>query len=442
MDLKDYFYSLADTITGRLEDGEVYTCIFHGEDSDFVRFNRSAIRQPGTVIQRTLNLSLIKGQRQITGEVTLSGDMETDKRRLGKTIESLREKWPYLPEDPYLLYATDVLNSEKQNSNRLPERKEAVMAILKAARGHDLVGIYSAGGIYVGFANSLGQRNWFSSYLFHFDWSFYSRKDKAIKTSYAGPVWDSDTFTRKAETALERLKIMDQTPKSISPGRYRVYLSPVALYAILTAVGWGGFGIKHHRSKETPLIKMVEEGATLHPSVTIENNTQLGLSPPFQGEGFPKPERVPFIERGTYRDCLVSPRSAREYGVSTNGASGGEIPDSLKMEAGTLDSENILQELGTGIYVGNLWYLNYSDRPSCRITGMTRFATFWVENGVIQAPLNVMRFDESIYRMLGRHLVGLTREQELIVSGESYSRRSTNSGCVPGALVDDFTLVI
>ena len=35
---------------------------------------------------------------------------------------------------------------------------------------------------------------------------------------------------------------------------------------------------------------------------------------------------------------------------------------------------------------------------------MTRFATFWVEDGVIQSPLEVMRFDETIYRMLGENL--------------------------------------
>ena len=38
-------------------------------------------------------------------------------------------------------------------------------------------------------------------------------------------------------------------------------------------------------------------------------------------------------------------------------------------------------QLDTGIYVNNLWYLNYSDRPAGRITGMTRFATLWVEEG-------------------------------------------------------------
>ena len=48
--MQDYFYTLADSITALLQGDEVYTCTFRGEDSDFVRFNRSAIRQPGTVL--------------------------------------------------------------------------------------------------------------------------------------------------------------------------------------------------------------------------------------------------------------------------------------------------------------------------------------------------------------------------------------------------------
>ena len=59
--MQDYFYALADAITKSLLGNECYTCTFHAEDSDFVRFNRSAIRQAGTVDQRFLALDLILG---------------------------------------------------------------------------------------------------------------------------------------------------------------------------------------------------------------------------------------------------------------------------------------------------------------------------------------------------------------------------------------------
>jgi len=82
---------------------------------------------------------------------------------------------------------------------------------------------------------------------------------------------------------------------------------------------------------------------------------------------------------------LVSPRTAKEYALATNGANAAEMPESLDMAGGKLSARDALAALDSGLYIGNLWYLNFSDRPACRMTGMTRFASFWVEDGKIVA---------------------------------------------------------
>ncbi len=441
--MQEYFYQLADSLTPLLQSGEVYTCTFDAEDSDFVRFNRSAVRQAGTVAQRFLSLTLIHGMRHTSGTVSLSGDLEMDRPRVTLLVSELREQLPYLPEDPHLLYATEVHSSEHQGQNRLPEDSTAIVAaIQEAGRGRDLVGLYAAGGIHSGFANSFGQRNWFSSYSYNFDWSFYHQGDKAVKCSYAGFVWDPAEFTRKVNAAAEQLAVLSRPPRTIEPGRYRVYLAPDALSDIVGLLGWGGFSLKEHRTKQTVLLKMVEEGVRLHSLVTLRENTRDAVAPNFQEDGFIKPDQVTLIDHGVFRDCLISPRSAKEYGVSTNGASGGEAPESLDIAAGSLPTAEVLRRLDTGVYINNVHYLNYSDRVACRITGMTRFATFWVQDGVIQAPLNVMRFDETLYRMLGENLLGLTSERDLILDPGTYYARSTSSGRFPGALVEDFTFTL
>jgi predicted Zn-dependent protease len=441
--MQEYFYQLADFLRTLLQGNEIYTCAFEAEDSDFVRFNRSTVRQAGTVTQRFLSLNLIENLRHASGTVSLSGDLEGDRSRLTTLLTDLRAQLPYLPDDPHLLYATAVQSSERHGRNRLPEDSAAIVStILQAGRGRDLVGIYAAGGIHNGFANSFGQRNWFSSYSYNFDWSFYLQGDKAVKSGYAGFVWDQAEFARKINSAVEQLAMLAQSPRTIEPGRYRVYLAPTALYEITGLLGWGGFGLKDHRTKQTPLLKMVEEGVRLHPAVTIRENTRDGVAPNFQEAGFVKPDQVTLIDKGAFRDCLVSPRSAKEYDVPTNGASGGEMPESLEVTAGSIVTNDVLHQLDTGVYINNVWYLNYSDRTACRITGMTRFATFWVENGVIQAPVNVMRFDETLYRMLGENLIGLTAERDLLLDSSTYQARSTASGHLPGALVRDFTFTL
>lgn len=439
---RTYFYELADFAKTCLQAGEEYTSELAGETSDFCRLNGAKVRQAGTVVQSKLDLRLIHGQKNARGAVALSGVKDEDRRRLQDLIVTLRDQVRELADDPYLLYATEVNSSDKIEENKLLDSRETIHRIAEAAKGLDMVGIYAAGAVIRGFANSFGQRNWFETYSFNFDWSFYLRADKAVKTGYAGFEWSDDAFQRKIETAKEQLTVLKKDPRTITPGQYRVYLSPQALNEVTDLLCWGGFGLKSHKTKQTPLIKMVEGGQRMHAGVTMRENTAEGLAPGFNSSGFVKPKTVTMIDAGQFKECLVSPRSSKEYGVPTNAAGDGESPASLEIGAGSLAAEKAAAELGEGIYVNNLWYLNYSDRPACRVTGMTRFASFWVEKGKITQPLNVMRFDESLLKVFGDKLESLTSEREFILSASTYGQRSTGSVHLPGALVKDFSFTL
>lgn len=440
--MRDYFETIAGAIEPLLHGAERYTCNFHGEDADFVRFNRGTVRQAGAVTQRALTVDLIEGRRHAAGTLSLSGDAPVDAARLAHLLDELRAMRGQSPEDPYLLYATTVHHSVRSRNASLPDGDTAVQAVRRAGEGRDLVGIYAAGTTHVGFANSFGQRNWYTAPSFNLDWSFFHDGDKAVKAAYAGTEWSAAELDRKVASAAEQLAVLARPARSLRRGRYRVYLAPSALCEILGIVSWGGFGLRAHRTKTTPLLKMVEDGVRLHAGVQVMENTADGIAPDFQEAGFMRPERVVLVDAGVYRNCLVSPRSAAEYGVETNGASASEMPSSIEVAAGAIPSDGVLSALYTGLYVSNLWYLNFSDRTACRATGMTRFATFWVERGVIQAPVEVMRFDETIYRMLGSNLIGLTSERELVLDPSSYGQRSTDSARLPGVLVDDFSLTL
>jgi len=441
-DLQTYFFELSESLKRQIRANEIFTCRFWAEDSDFVRFNRSEVRQALHVTQRSLRLQLIDGRRHASGELSLSQSQPEDRARVSSLLVRLRDTVEHLPEDPYLMVATEVRSSERAIENALPPVSEPVGQILTAARGCDLVGVYAGGGIFSGFANSLGQRNWFATYSHNMDWSLYHAQDKAVKCAYAGFAWDEQAFAARMSAARDQLSLLGRTPRTIEPGHYRVYFAPAAVYEIMGTVAWGGFGMKDHRTKQTSLLKMVEAEAQLGKDIHLIENTRDGVAANFQAEGFIKPDNVTLIEAGRYRDCLTSPRSAREFGVEPNGAGEEEYPESLDMRGGPLSEEQVLEQIGRGLYVNNLWYLNYSDRPECRITGMTRFATFWVEKGRIVAPVNVMRFDDTLYRMLGEHLIALTRERDFILDAHSYGMRATTSGRMPGALVEDLALTL
>lgn len=440
--MQTYFNDIADHVQSLLTGTEVFTCMYHGEDSDFVRFNQAKVRQAGSVEQRTVSLDLIEGLRHAEASLVLSGDLEEDKKRLSALVARLRAQRAELPEDPYLLYATEPNNTERLEPSQLPDPVDALGAIQAAAADRDLVGLYAAGGIHVGFANSFGQRNWFSTSSYNFDWSFYHAKDKAVKSGYAGFAWDGDRFQKKVDSAVRKLDVLQRTPKTVDRGHYRVYLTPDALKEMIGMLSWGGFGLKAMRTKQSPLLRLAEGEASMHEGVTITEDTADGAAPNFQSAGFLRPERVELIRDGGYGAPLVSPRSAKEFGVETNGAGDGETPESLDMNPGTLPDDEVLGSLGTGLYVGNLHYLNWSDRMACKTTGMTRFATFWVEGGEVVAPVDVMRFDESMYRVLGSNLTRLTKERDWILDSDTYFRRSTSSARLPGALVEDFAFTL
>ncbi|MBC7414220.1 MAG: TldE/PmbA family protein [Herminiimonas sp.] len=444
--MRAYFQALAALLDQSLQGAEQYKCWFAAEATDFVRFNRSAIRQSGHVRQSILTLDLIDGRRHAASVVTLAGDLEQDWALVAATISALRVQLPDLPDDPYLRLPSAVTSSEHAMAGTLPPTGEMVDQILVAAVGLDLVGILAAGPIYRGFADAAGQRNWHESATFNLDWSLYlsgtESRDKAVKSSYAGADWDGAEFRRRIDAAQANLALLARPPVNIAPGAYRAYLTPTAVNEIVGMFNWNGLSEKALRTRQSGLRRMRDEGMCLHPSITLRELTADGIAPDFQAEGFTKPDSVTLIEGGRLVGSMIAPRTATEYGLLTNGADADESMKSLDLAAGDLAMADALRQLGTGIYVSNLWYLNFSDRANCRITGMTRFATFWVENGEIVAPLNVMRFDESVYRLLGDNLLALTREREFIIANDTYLERSTASARMPGALVKDFSFVL
>jgi predicted Zn-dependent protease len=437
MDMKTGFFRLADDLLGQVQGAEVLLLNFAGESTDFVRFNQSRVRQPGHVHQRYLSLELIDGQRHTGGRIALGG-VQQDHSHAADTLQGLRRRLAQLPEDPHLLYNDVPQSSDVEAEDLLPDVEQVMDQIVTAGVAQDLVGLHAQGGIYRGFANSLGQRNWSSTHSFNLDWSLYHQADKAVKCGYAGVAWRAEDFAARVDTAVEQLALLRSEAVTIAAGRYRVYLAPVALADLVGVLNWGGIGLKALRTRQSSLLRMTTDGVRLHDSVTLRENTLDGVAPNFQSEGFVKPDSVTLIDAGAHADSLVSPRSASEFGVETNGADAGEGAASLDLAPGDLPAADVLARLGTGVWISNLHYLNYSDRPACRITGMTRFACFWVEAGQIVKPINVMRFDESLYRVLGDNLLGLTKEREMILDSGSYGGRGTSSARFPGAIVEDF----
>jgi len=439
MRAREHFNGLLAFLQEQLAGEEGFTLGYNAEDSAFIRFNQGRVRQAGTVRQVYVTLALYRGLRHAESKLALSGEREADLPLLQQAVQQLRAILPGLPDDPYLRLNREAWRSESSDAVAPQDAAAMAVQISELAQGLDLVGFLAAGPQYQGFASSWGAFGWHVASSFNLEFSLFHGNAQAVKSTYAGERWDAEVFAGKLHGARQQLAYLGRPLRALAPGDYRAYLSPAALEELFGLFCWG-FGAQALASGGSPLQRLFSGKAALSPMLSMDERIEGGLAPAFTREG-PR-QAVTLIRAGQPGERLVSSRSAAEYGLTANGACSGEYPLSLRVHGGELEEGEVLARLGSGLYIGNLWYCNFSDLPAGRLTGMTRFATFWVEDGQIQAPVNTMRFDDSLFDFFGAHLEALTREPELLLPTGTYGARQTGSMALPGALLSRFALTL
>jgi predicted Zn-dependent protease len=435
------FSQLCDLLLDSLGAEEHLTIDLSGEQSHFMRLNHGKIRQSGTVIDGDLSLRLSHDGRTATASLSFTGDLGVDSAIALDALKNLRQELPLLPVDPYLVLPQNYGSSHEVYPGQLLAPQDAPEAILPLVQGVDFTGIYASGPIIRANANSAGQRHWFATETFFLDYSMIAPSEKAVKATLAGQAWSQEQFQAEIEASKAQLQVMDRPVKTIETGRYRTYFAPAAVAEILSMFSWGAMSESSLRQGGSALLKL-REGKTLSPLFSLRENFSRGTVPRFNSQGEIAPEELLLIDQGTLANTLVNARTAKEYGVTSNAANGSESLRAPEVSTGTLTSDAILKELGTGLYLSNLHYLNWSDRPSGRITGMTRYACFWVEGGEIVAPIKDLRFDDSLYAFLGENLEAVTDFQAFVADVDTYGGRSLGGAQVSGMLIQDFTFTL
>jgi predicted Zn-dependent protease len=444
------FGRLAETAFTALRPGEELNLNLGAEDQVYIRFNDSRVRQATAVAQRRLALTFQAGGRRIIYSFDLAGQHERDAATLLSLLARARAEAAVLPEDPFLVPMRNNGVSASHHAGEIPDAAELIECIAASTGGTDFTGFLALGPQIRATRNSAGQNHWFATESFFLDYSLFtvnaSGENKAVKGLYADRRWDQARFEISLAGSRERLALLRRDTRPLPPGGYRVFFAPAAVDEIVSMFSWGAVSYGAWKRGDSALHKLVEGEAEFSGLFNLTENFALGLSPSFNSLGEIAPERTPIIEKGRLRNLLVSSRSAREYGVTANGAEpegwAGESLRSPDVGAGSLPEAEALKALDTGLYVGNLHYLNWSDPQNARITGMTRYACFLVQDGEIVAPIRDLRFDESLYRIFGSELEALTRETEVRASTDTYDRRALGGSRVPGLLVRDFRFTL
>lgn len=439
--VRTHFDAVASHVLGQLRSTEAITLNLSAEDTLYVRFNANRVRQNTDVQQMVLSLQLQAQGRTVQQACTLSGNLPADCALLGGVLEACRAEVAVLDVDPNQVPIANHGNSDDTFTGALLAPQDVMASILDSAQGCDLAGLYAGGVVIRANRNSAGQSHWFATESFFLDYSLYDGP-KAAKGGYAGARWDASAWTANLARTRELLDKLKRPTVNVKPGQYRTYLAPRAFADVLGMMGWNALSAAAWKQGRSPFKKLVEGEAKLSPLLSFSENFGMALTPRFNSQGEVSESLLPLMQAGELRTLLVSSRTAKEYGLAGNAADEGEAPRALDVACGTLAEPDILKAIGTGLYLSNVHYLNWSDPVSARVTGMTRYACFWVENGEIVGPINDLRWDESLYEALGSKLLALTDWADIDPACDTYYTRALGGSRVPGALIEGWTFTL
>lgn len=451
--MKNYLKQLSTNLFSALRANEELSLGLHSEESEFVRFNHSKVRQNTSVNQHELTMNFQADNKSYKSAATLSLDLDQDTHTLVAVIHRLRKDLELIDENPkFCKMQNHGITSIYKKSQR-PSTHDIIKKINLQFSDSDLVGLYCAGPLRQASVNSTGQFHYFETDQFFFDYSIYSTQpastqpastqlgklQSAAKGFYSEEIWNDNEFFAQANQLKNTLSLLQKPQIRVKPGAYRTYLTPMAVAEIIQIFNWRAFSRSSYEQGFAPLKKLYSGESLFSPKFSLIENNELGLNSHFNSQGELSPKNLPLIENGELKNFLINTATAKEYNLISNNADSGlwnnETLRSTDVKGGSLNEKDILSQLGTGLYLTNLHYINWSDPQAARITGMTRFACFWVENGEIIGPIQDLRFDDTLYNLFGSELIDLTQKQSTFISTSTYQKRTLGGMRVPGLLL-------
>jgi len=444
---KEIYNTICSQVYGTLKEGEDLTIYMEGEISQYFRFNDSKIRQTGIIEDYNVTLSLYHGKKSLQATTTVSSDIDYSVKNLISEIDGLREPLFLIPENNFTAFPDKFDSLEVYRDGELPNREEILDSLMSIIDKDNLTGVWTSGKIFRASSTSQGTQHWFEKDSFIFDFSLIDAKENMVKILYPGSDWNKDDFITAFDDASNRLQLMDKPKLELKPGKYRVWFEPHAVADFVDMLNWNGVSEASLRNGSSCLLKMRKDNVKLSEKFSLDESFDRKSTASFNSRSEVS-ANVSLIKHGMLENTLINSKTALEYGLTSNYAEDvnswgmGEYLRAPFMHGGDIKLDERLEKLGTGIFISNIHYLNWSDNLGGRITGLTRYACYWVEDGKMIAPIKTMRFDDSFYNFFGNNLeaVGETLLSRPVI--ETYDGRNPGETTCPGILVNDFELTL
>jgi predicted Zn-dependent protease len=202
-------------------------------------------------------------------------------------------------------------------------------------------------------------------------------------------------------------------PQTLPIGEYEAVLPPAAVSTFTGFIGMLGFSAKAYQEGYSFLTDKIGSQVFDEKLSIIDDGRSLMTfnAAPFDGEGTPK-KKLSLVKDGVPENLVYDNYTALKDDTESTGhclpkygigfwARGIPIPTNMILEPSTSSVEEMIEDTKKGVYLTRLHYVNPIRRDKAVISGLTRDACWYIENGEIKHPIKVMRFTDAVPRVFG-----------------------------------------
>lgn len=249
----------------------------------------------------------------------------------------------------------------------------------------------------------------------------------------------------EAATLRALAKASLEPPRHAPPGRYTVVLEQEAVAEMLEFLAYGALnGLEYVEGKSLYAGRLGEQRYPGWITLRDDPLDPWGANISVDFEGAPKAP-LTLIRDGVLENVAWDTATARRAGVESTGHAltapnpHGPMPLNLVLSPGTHTKSELVAQVERGLLITRFHYVNEVDPAKTLLTGMTRDGTFLIEDGRVTAPVQNLRWVESIDGVL-KHTRAVGDTLRLISTGPGYGIRFLTGSLVPALLVDDFEI--
>lgn len=405
----------------------------NGNDGGNIRYARNSVSTAGEDSNVSLNVSSYYGKK--SGSASIN---EFDDASLQKVVKRAEELAKLAPENPEFMeplgpqtYGPETKTFIESTAKITPEyRAQAAANSIEPALKKDV----TAAGFLEDSRGFSAQMN--SKGLFTYNQATNVNFTVTMRSNDGtGSGWVSRNFndvsklnTAEASQIAIDKALQSRNAKAIEPGKYTVILEANAAADLIGLMlnmnarqADEGRSFLSKKGGGTKLgEKIVDERVNIY---TDPWNTEVPTAN--QGGGLPR-KKMDLIKNGTVANLFYD-----RYWASQKGVEPTPFPGNRIMEGGSASLEDMIKDTKKGVLVTRFWYIRAVDPQTLLYTGLTRDATFYIENGKIKHPIKNFRFNESPIIMLNN--LETLGKQERVGGGFG------GSMLIPAMKVRDFT---